>query len=54
MGACQRKRGGAVIERRSRPCNGVVTGGALLRQVCLHMIRVRRAGVICKMTRGTS
>jgi hypothetical protein len=53
VGACQWKRGGAVVERRACPGRGGVAGRALIREVCLHMVWIRRAVVVREMTRYT-
>jgi hypothetical protein len=51
VGARQRKRGCAVVEYCARPGRGGVAGRALIREACLHMVRIRRAVVVREMTR---
>jgi hypothetical protein len=50
MRARQRKRGGAVVECRSRPGRSVVTDRTLLRKTCLHMAWIGCAVVVREMT----
>jgi hypothetical protein len=43
-----------MAERRPRPCGSVVACCALLREACLHMVRIRHAVVISEVTGNTS
>ena len=47
----QRELGGAVVERCTRPGGRGVAGRTLLRQVCLHVVRIGCAIVVREMTR---